>query len=657
MVKKTTLSLLYTYYSEFTIIHLINLKLQIFVFFIAIFFTNNLIAQDLYIGNNTYLYSRDDVVTVTNDIRMETPTSNFFLRGDAQLYQIADTKNSDAGELSIYQNQTTNIYEYNYWASPVGVSVDGTTAANVDFNGSNIHDPQDETDLTNVNSSAYAYTTAYNGTATELSNYWIYTLKEGEGYYSWTQVFDTGNIGTGYGFTLKGSPNSNNVLDFRGRPNNGTITVSCAFDGVDNQPTSGTPNTAETLTGNPYPSALDLKLFITDGTGPIYTTNNRNVLSGEIFFWEQKQKNSHYLADYEGGYGIYIPGDPSNLSDNGTYAVAAFENYNGDGSTNSTTSGNTTDFSLNNSRRYAAVGQGFIITSNGAGGNAVFENKMRVYLPEDSTSGGNGSIFAKNSNSKTSNTKEKIVPMSHNGVDYKAIMENPTIIPEIRIHTHVANKFYKENVIAFRNNTPNNNTYNRFFDGKNINELSSDSYLISEDKLLSIKSIRYDENTKLNLGLKAGNDNTPFSIKIHKLNNIPNNVDVYLFDNLNNTYTDIKNNSFDIILNKGVYNNRFQIVFSKNTTLNNEEFAIETLNIIENNNTTSELKVLNPNALEIKTFDLYDILGKILINKNEQTSKKEFTYSTKGFSDGLYIAKVVLSNGQVFSKKIIIKNK
>ena len=202
------------------------------IIFLLIVTCNIAFGQDLYVDDNSYMYARDVVVFVNDDIRLETATSNLYFRGDAQLIQNTDTKNSDSGELSIYQNQTTGVYEYNYFCSPVGVS-DNSTNTNLDFNGSNIHDPDDELDLTNVTSNTYSFTTGYEGTATELSNYWLYTIRDGEGYYSWKQIFDTGNAGTGYGFTLKGSPNTNNILGFRGRPNNGTITVSCAFDGTD----------------------------------------------------------------------------------------------------------------------------------------------------------------------------------------------------------------------------------------------------------------------------------------------------------------------------------------------------------------------------------------------------------------------------------------
>ncbi|ULC60843.1 T9SS type A sorting domain-containing protein [Flaviramulus sp. BrNp1-15] len=618
-------------------------------FLLLLLTVNFIFSQDLYVDNNSYLYARDVVVFVNDDIRLETPTSNLYFRGDAQLIQNTDTKNSDAGEFSIYQNQTTGIYEYNYWSSPVGVSVDGTTQANVDFDGTNIHDPADELDLTNVNSSAYTFITGYNGTATALSNYWMYTFINGEGYYSWNQIFDTGAVGTGYGFTLKGSPNANNVLDFRGRPNNGTITVSCTFDGVDDQPSSGTPNTAETLTGNPYPSTLDLKLFFVNSA-----TNQTNI-SGEIFFWEQKIKSSHNLADYEGGYGVYTPGALGNLADNGTYTIAPFEAYNSDGSPSGNTTGNTTDFSTNNSRRYAAVGQGFVVQSVGAGGNVTFDNSMRLYLPEDSNPAGNGSIFSKNSKSKTNNTEEEIVVMSHNGVDYKTIFENPTIIPEIRLHTHINNTFYKENVIAFRESTPDNNTYNKFYDGKNINELGSDAYLISEDKELVIKSIKYDETTRLPLGFEASNNNTLFSVKIHKLNNIPNEVNVYVFDNETNTYTDIKNGTLKVILNEGIHNNRFEITFAKNS-LNKETKEIIDFKVFQNNK-ISQLKLVNSNNLNIKNFNLYDVTGKQVITDVINSFKEEYTYSTKSLSDGVYIIKIDTAENQVFTKKIVVSNK
>lgn len=634
------------------------------VVIVAAFGMGHSFSQDLYVDNNTYLYARDVVLFVNDDIRLETATSNIYMRGDAQLIQNTDTKNSDAGELSIYQNQTVGVYEYNFWCSPVGVSVDGTVNANVDFDGSNIHDPADHTDLTNVTSAPYGFIgNSYNGTATQLATYWIFTLISGGGYADWSQELNTGNIPTGYGFTLKGSPNPDNVLDFRGRPNNGDISIDCTFTGVDSDPLSGPTNQVETLTGNPYPSALDLKLFLTDGFGSSSPTgtNNRSVLNGEAFFWEQKNVNSHNLADYEGGYSVYTPGDPTNLADNGSYATAPFENYNLDGSVNGPTTGNTQNFSANNERRYAAVGQGFIVSSvdNGGapgGGTAVFNNAMRLYLAEDSTIGGNGSVFAKNKSKGKHSESEKpeVIAMSHNGIDYQEIINNPITIPEIRIHTKINNTFYRESVIAFREGTPNNNTYNRFFDGRNYEGgLTRDAYLLSDDKELVIKSINYSEDTKIPLGLKANKDNTPFDVSIFNLKAIPEHISIYVHDKLNDSYTDIRNNTFSVTLDEGTHNNRFEITFSKQNVLDTETLSMSDFKIFENAR-RHQLEIINPNRLEIHELKLYDVSGKLVLNKSVFSNKRKTTIPTKSLSSGMYVLSLKLSDNQMLNKKVVI---
>ena len=641
-----------------------KILVNVFTTALVVFGINTCFSQDLYVDNNSYLYARDVVLFVNNDIRLETATSNIYMRGDAQLVQNTDIKNSDAGELSIYQNQTTGIYEYNFWCSPVGVSTDGIVNTNVDFDGTNIHDPADDVDLTNVTSTPYGFIgNSYNGTATQLATYWIFTLVSAGGYADWSQELNTGNIPSGYGFTLKGSPNINNVLDLRGRPNNGDIPVECIFTGVDSDPLSGATTQVETLTGNPYPSALDLKLFLTDGFGTASPTgtNNRIVLNGEVFFWEQKNVNSHNLNDYEGGYSVYTPGDPTDLTDNGSYATAPFENYNLDGSTNGTTTGTTQNFTANNARRFAAVGQGFIVSSfdNGGapgGGIAVFNNAMRLYLAEDSATGGNGSVFAKNTSEEKNNEDQKpeILAMSHNGINYKDIINNPTTIPEIRIHTKINNTFYRESVIAFREGTPNNNTYNRFFDGRNYEgELTRDAYLLSEDKELVIKSIKYSEDTKIPLGLKTNRDNTSFEVKIFDLRAIPENISIYIYDKLNDSYTDLRNTPFSINLDEGMHNERFEITFSKQSTLSTDVYNISDFKIFENVK-RSQLEIINTNRLEMHNVKLYDVSGKVVLEKTIFDTARKITIPTKSLSSGMYVVSLKLSDNQTLSKKIII---
>ncbi|WP_431136621.1 T9SS type A sorting domain-containing protein [Psychroserpens mesophilus] len=615
---------------------------------VTVLVSNFALAQtNLYVDNNSFVYARDVVLFVNDDIRLETPTSNIYLREDAQLLQNTDIKNSDAGELSVYQNQTKGIYEYNYWSSPVGVSTDGTVRANVPFNGSNIHDPIDHTDLTNVNSNVYAYTSSPNGTATELSNYWMFTLESGGGYNGWFKIFDTGNASPGYGFTLKGSPNTNNVLDFRGRPNNGDITFNCLFNGTDADPSSGLDHQVNTLTGNPYPSALDLKLIFAN------VPNNAARLDGNIYFWEQKTVNSHYLQAYEGGYAVYAPGNLGDLNDNGTYARATFGNFDGNGGDVGATSGLSPNYTLNNARRFAAIGQGFVVNSvdNGGapgGGVITLNNSMRLYLAEDSTPTGNGAVFGRQS------SQEHIIAMSHNGLDYMDIINNPTIIPEIRIHTKVNDLYFKENVIAFRNNT--DLSYNKFCDGKNISDLPDDVYFLADNNKLVIKSLAYDENARIPLVFKASNQASSFSLTVNQLTHLEDNtINIYVYDSQEGTYTNIKNGNFDIALNEGVHDNRFEITFKNEDTLSHDVSSILDFSILHDNN-NSQLVIKNPNGLDINSVSLFDASGKEVFNTVDVDNKDTYRFSTSNLSDGVYVTVIGFDSNDSHSKKIIVKN-
>ena len=615
-------------------------------------------AQDLYVADNSYMYVRDVPIHVTDDIRMETTTSNIFLRGDAQLTQDTDSKNSDAGSLSVFQEQTATVYNLNYMASPVGRTFDNAFQFNASSRaGVNFYDPNNELDLTDVTPTNYIFEPAniYDGTATSLAQYWLFTLRDGEGYNSWNQVLTGGSILAGYGFTIKGTPTAGNTIDFRGRPNNGNIRITCTFDGVDNEPAVGPANTAETLAGNPYPSSLDLKLFF------VNSAMNQANTNGQLYFWEQLDTGSHFISQYDGGYGVYIPGDLGNLLDNGSYTVPAFRTYrNADASTIGASGNIGTDFGVNNSRRFAAIGQGFVVRSSAAGGGDVqFNNSMRMYMVEDSSPTGNGSVFGRTVSKKKASEKiKRPLAMSHNGVDYQSLLENKYIVPEIRIHTHIANEVYKENLIAFRPTTPNNYGYNKFYDAQNINPYPSDVYLMASDRELAVKSISYDERVTIPLGFKAEKDGTSFNVYSYSLQGVPDDVNVYVHDKDTNIYTDIRNGDFQITLDEGVYNERFEVAFLKvnNTVLSpNDPLSVKEDIKVYQNNKASELSVLNEAGIFIKNILMYDVSGKRVLESDINASNDKYDFSTSHLSDGVYVVKVGLSDDITYTKKVILK--
>ena len=141
---------------------------------------------------------------------------------------------------------------------------------------------------------------------------------------------------------------------YKGKPHNGDIQLPIS-------------NGNYYSLGNPYPSAIDLELFLLDPA-------NAALINGQAYFWEQVTVNSHTLNQYQGGYGVYTPGTS-------IYTPAAFWTYDG--------AGNQTGgipFGTGNSfeRRFAPVGQGFIVYGT-ASGNVTMKNAFRVFVSCPST--------------------------------------------------------------------------------------------------------------------------------------------------------------------------------------------------------------------------------------------------------------------------------
>ncbi|MFD0962854.1 T9SS type A sorting domain-containing protein [Pseudofulvibacter geojedonensis] len=611
-------------------------------------FTGLVSAQELYVSPNSYMFVQDEVVFVTNDVRLENTDSYLYLRDGAQLVQDNDIKNSDAGALSVYQDQTVGVYEYNYWNSPVGLAPDGTTRANTASDKSLMFDPADNADPSNVNSTAFPFIGGYNSTDTQIAEFWIYNTESSYDYWGWNAGMATNPA---LGFTLKGRP-TRTTIDYRGRPKTGNMTVNVDWNGTSDATQGGSVNydglqasQVETLVGNPYPSTLDLKMFLRN-------VNNIANLESAIYFWQQKAVGSHNLHDYEGGYGVWVPGVLVDDNDHGTFTPATFTSYNGDGQNNGGASGSGTAYSGTYSRRYAAIGQGFMVRNiNGLqNATAEFDNSMRLYV-KDSPAGVD--IFA-----RASSEDEEIIAMSHNGLDYMDIVNNPTRIPEIRIHSKIADSYYRESVIAFRNGT--DLSFKPTCDARIAQKLASDTYFVIDENDLSIKSITYDIDARLPFGIVVANDATPYSITVNSLTHVDENIDVFMHDKLNDSYTDIKNGTFEVTLDQGTYNDRFVVVFrdayaEQEEALNLEEEEITSSFNVFQNNDLEQLIISNPKSHTVKSFTMYDAAGKQIFNNINLGNDTEYTFPTASLSSGVYIVKVITDQDFNITKKVTVK--
>ncbi|MDI5949074.1 T9SS type A sorting domain-containing protein [Flavobacterium yafengii] len=605
------------------------LKRTLFIF--AGLFLQNSVNAQMYVSPNSYVFVNNQVVFVKQQLELNAVNSNFYLRKDAQLVQgsMSTSTNKGLGSLSVFQEGTTNNFQFDYWCSPVGGS--NATAGNSPFGITQLKNIVSE--IISDNSTILAMNN-YDGAASPfaISPYWIFKLTASSNYSDWNQVGATSNINVGEGFTMKGSsgtnlttvygvqnnPGGKQRYDFRGKPNDGTISIPVAFEQF-------------TLTGNPYPSAIDLSAFLIEQTH----------CTGIAYFWEQdKTVDSHFIADYKGGYGAFSPGT---IGSSGVYVPATFYSYDGSGN-----EGSASGSGGNYERRFSPVGQGFMIDGL-VNGTVEMKNSYRVFVKEDAL---NYSQFEKNINSnKTKATSAYMSDIpSVSGFDYKTVSTAPT--PQIRFNTLLNNQGVRQIVLAFIPGATDG--VDRAMDAISSSDDSpADVYFVIDDEEYLIDAVSFDIDKKIPIGFKNTNQ-ANFKITVKGMLNFTGTNSVYLHDKTTDLYHDIKNDFYDLTLPAGVNNTQFEITFKNNVTLGIDETARQSF-VVYQNNSTKNLTISNPLLLDLASCNLYDVAGKLIFNKKDLGSNSSYTFSTSGLSDGIYIVKIATKDKIEVGQKIIIR--
>jgi hypothetical protein len=592
----------------------------------------------MYVSPNSYVFANNEVVFVKQQLELNAADSNFYLREDGQLIQGSElqraepqSKNKGIGSLSVFQEGTTNNFQFNYWCSPVGGNI--STAGNSPFG---ITQLKDIVDLTNSNNPTILAMNNYNGKASPFSiaPFWINKLIASSTYSKWIKVGSASSINAGEGFTMKGASGTNSITvnevqnnpgskqryDFRGKPNDGTISVNVFLGQF-------------TLTGNPYPSAIDLSAFL------IAATN----CTGIAYFWEQdKTVNSHYIADYKGGYGAFSPGS---LNSNGIYAPATFYSYDGSGNSGSAT-GTTGGIY---ERRFSPIGQGFMIEGN-ANSTVEMKNSYRVFVKEGAI---NYSQFEKNVNQhKKENTSNYLSAIkSVSGFDYTKVSTKS--IPQIRFNTLLNSKGIRQMALAFIPEATDG--VDRAMDAMSSSGSSpADIYFVLNDSEYVIDVVNFDIDKKIPIGFRNANQ-ANYKITVKEILNFTAANTIYLHDKVTDLYYDIKNDFYDLTLPAGVNNTQFEITFKNNSSLGVEDIESQSF-VVYQNNSTKNLTISNPLLLDLATCNLYDVAGKLIFNKKDLGSNSSYTFSTSGLGDGIYIVKLLTKDNIGVGEKIIIKN-
>lgn len=581
----------------------------------------------IYVGASTPVYVKNQVLYVGQTINLAA-NSNLYLRNLSQLVQgtTGTSTNVGTGIISVYQEGSADNFDYNYWCSPVGVNVAAT--GNRNFGITLLNRPMTSTASTAATILPLA---SYDGIANPLSiaSRWIYKLTNANSYSQWVQVGTTTTLAPGEGFTMKGTSGTDAVdpegtgannpggtgaqrYDFRGKPNDGNITV-----------TVGAGN-ASTLTGNPYPSALHLNAFLLD---PL-----NSACTGIAYFWEQdKTTNSHLIKAYRGGYATYSPGS---LGSNGIYVPATFNSYNGDGSLNTV----GTSSGLMRQRKYSPIGQGFVI-KGAANGTVTFRNSYRIFYKE----GAGLSQFEKPARDKTTDKTEETAKTE------KA--EESNDIPHIRINAIINNEFTRQLALAFLPEATDG--VDRGLDAVSMDNFPSDTFFLMEGKNYIITGTNFDITKQIPLTVKA-EASTTLKFYIPEVINFDPTQNIFIYDASDASYHNIKTGNYEVTIPAGVFPDRFKITFTDKSLGTNEETKSNFF--IMQDNSSRLLKATNPDFISFKSFYLYDMVGKTVRSKDNLGAEENYSFSTSGLSSGVYIATFITADNEKISQKVIISN-
>lgn len=145
-----------------------------------------------------------------------------------------------------------------------------------------------------------------------------------------------------------------------------------------------------------------------------------------------------------------------------------------------------------------------------------------------------------------------------------------------------------------------------------------------------------------------------FTIRLTTTDNMEAN-DLHLKDNLYGTYFDLKSGeAYEFYSDEGYYPNRFQIVFKQQSeTLSQIDHTLDGLDVRYLSN-AKKLSITNPNNKEIKSIELFDILGKSVYNNKMNDTVNTLEFRLNSLATGAYIIRLITEENGILTKKIIV---
>jgi hypothetical protein len=516
------------------------------------------------IAANTY-------INVQNNITM-VGSGNLIVDDNGSLVQVSDT-GVNTGSISVNRIHTVKKFDYVYLASPVN-----------------------NFPLTSVSPT------------TSTAHLWKWIPTFGGFFGNWVNT--TENMITGKGYIVRGPSGFSNTVaadytvPYRNVPNNGVVAVDVergGYTGADYP----NPNPAITvpvnryddnwnLVGNPYPSAIDAKAFMT------YNTN----IEGVIRIWTHGNLPSAAVTNPFYGSFAY------------NYTSSDFILYN--------LTGPSTQNGYNG---YVPSGQGFFVAMLDGPADATqkvyFNNAMR------SKTFDNSQFFRLNGHSNANSTSDK------NRIWLDLVGPNETVSRTLVGYVDGAT-FEKD----------------RLYDANLKFDTTQNFYSLIDGEAMNIQGrpIPFDGSDKVPLGIKVAAANT-YKIAIASVDGLFQNRNrpIYLEDKELHIIHNLKQEPYTFSTSVGRFDNRFVLRF-KNNSLSQRD-SDEPMSVITVSSNSSEI-IVDSDSENINTLLIYDLLGRELYAIKDVNAAFH-TISNLNASQQTLIVKVVLANGITETSKVV----
>ncbi len=500
-----------------------------------------------------------------NGLTVAAAPASLTFENNASLVQVNDLA-VNVGPITYIRNTTPMaLYDYTYWSSPVSPQT---------LFGLSQYTLSDKFYLYNPLMDNYQ-NVASSTLMDKARGYLVRAPQPGVGPMPWT-------AGTSFTGQFKGSTGDNGV------PNNGVVPVDLFNTGAG----IGT-NDRLNLIGNPYPSAVNIDLFLDSSVSGV----NAGKLDGIVYLWTHNTPiagNSYIYSDYAiytylGGIGTQQGGGTgnTNVPDGEIAAGQAF---------------------------YVKAHPSTPIVTGAESVTAIFNNSMRV-------SGNNDQFFRLSAQDKN------------------------------RVWLEFKNDLgaYKQTLVGYT--TGATNEFDSQFDGEILEAGNSVSlYSIGSPEKYAIqgRAMPFDQDDLVPIGYRTANAGN-FEIALSNFDGLFTNQDIYLEDKVLNVIHNLKNGSYTFATAVGTFEERFVLRYTDTTlgidnSIHNENAAL----VYKVNDA---LHVVSGNAI-MEQVKVYDVRGRLLATK-QKVGSSSVVFDNLAIAQEVLMVQITLQDGTVISKKTV----